>query len=91
MASILHGNATTTPRVRKEIQDSTESIAKLAKRYGINEKTVLKWKHRSTTVDHKTGPKVRPSVLTPLEQQIICRDDSGMLIWKTCGITKLKN
>ena len=72
MGSILHGNATTTPRVRKEIQESTESIAKLAKRYGINEKTVLKWKHRSTTTDNKTGPKVRPSVLTPLEQQIIC-------------------
>ncbi len=72
MGSILHGNAKTTPRIRKEIQDSTESIAKLAKRYNINEKTVLKWKHAGTIYDRKTGPTVRPSVLTTLEQQVIC-------------------
>ena len=32
MASILHGNAKTTPRIRKEIQESEESIAALAKK-----------------------------------------------------------
>ncbi len=45
MGSILHGNATTTPRIRKEIQDAQESLATLAERYYINEKTVLHWKH----------------------------------------------
>ena len=33
MEHIHHANARTTPRIRQEIQDSQESIAKLAKRY----------------------------------------------------------
>ena len=72
MASILHGNATTTPRIRKEIQDSKKSIAQLAKQFGVNPKTVIKWKHRTTTEDEKTGPKTRKSALTELEQLLIC-------------------
>ncbi len=36
MGSLLHANATTTPRIRKEIQESKESAPKLAKRLGIN-------------------------------------------------------
>ena len=72
MGSILHGNAKTTPRIRKEIQDSQESLAKLAKRYGLNEKTVLYWKHAGTVEDKKCGPRVRKSVLSDLEQQAIC-------------------
>ena len=45
MGHIHHANARTTVRVRKEIQNSTESIAQLAERYAINPKTVLYWKH----------------------------------------------
>ena len=72
MGSILHGNATTTPRIRKEIQDAQESLATLAERYHINEKTVLRWKHADGVEDKKSGPKVRKSVLNELEQQAIC-------------------
>ena len=72
MASILHGNAKTTPRIRKEIQESEESIAALAKKYNINFKTVLYWKHADSVEDKKSGPKTRPSVSTELEQQAIC-------------------
>ena len=36
MAQVLHGGARTTPSVRREIQNSKESIMKLAKRFGIN-------------------------------------------------------
>lgn len=39
MGSILHSNAKTTPKLRKEIQDSKESIAALAKRLSLNPKT----------------------------------------------------
>lgn len=72
MASILHGNAKTTPRIRQEIQDSDESLATLAARYSLNEKTVLKWKHASGIEDKKSGPATRRSVLSVLEQQAIC-------------------
>ena len=59
-------------RIRKEIQESEESIAALAKKYNINFKTVLYWKHADSVEDKKSGPKTRPSVLTELEQQAIC-------------------
>jgi transposase InsO family protein len=56
MGQILHGSATTTEAVRRAMQNSQESLRKLAKRYGINPKTVEKWKKRASTVDWKTGP-----------------------------------
>lgn len=80
MASILHGNATTTPRIRKEIQDSKKSIAKLANQFGINPKTVIKWKHRTTTQDQKTGPKHRKSALSELEQLLVCEVRKTLLL-----------
>ena len=47
MGQVLHGSATTTEAVRRAIQDSQESLRSLARRYGINPKTVAKWKKRS--------------------------------------------
>ena len=35
MGQLLHGSATTTEVVRRAIQNSEESIAKLAKRYNL--------------------------------------------------------
>ena len=40
MGQVLHGCARTTAAVRRAIQDSEESLVKLAKRYDINPKTV---------------------------------------------------
>ena len=72
MGSILHGNAKTTPRIRKEIQNSVESATEIAKRLGCNIKTVLKWKKASSTSDKRSGPIQPKSVLSLAEQQIIC-------------------
>jgi hypothetical protein len=47
MGQVLHGSATTTEAVRRAIQNSQESLRALSKRYGINQKTVAKWKHRN--------------------------------------------
>ncbi len=72
MASVLHGSARTTPRLRAELQASKESSRALAARYGLNPKTVLKWRKRTTTSDAPMGPKVpRSTVLTPLEEAVI--------------------
>ena len=46
MGQVLHGCATTTEAVRRAIQNSQKSLRTLAKRYGINPKTVAKWKKR---------------------------------------------
>jgi hypothetical protein len=46
MGQVLHGCATTTEAIRRAIQNSQESLRALATRYGINAKTVAKWKKR---------------------------------------------
>ena len=55
MGQFLHGSAATTEAVRRAIQHSQESLRALAKRYGINQKTVAKWKRRTSVADLPTG------------------------------------
>jgi hypothetical protein len=72
MGSVLHGCARTTPRIRAELQASQESSRALAARYGLNPKTVRKWRKRATTADAPMGPKVpKSTVLTPAEEAIV--------------------
>ena len=72
MGQILHGSATTTEAIRRAIQNSPESLRALAKRYGINQKTVAKWKKRTSVADLATGPKEpKSTVLSPDEEAII--------------------
>ena len=72
MAEVLHGSARTTPRVRAELQRSQESTRALAARYGLNPKTVAKWRGRATTADAPMGPRdARSTVLTPVEEAMI--------------------
>ena len=63
MGQVLHGCATTTEAVRRAIQNSQESLRALAKRYGINQKTVAKWRQRETVADLPTGPKEAKSTV----------------------------
>ena len=71
MGQVLHGCATTTEAVRRAIQHSQESLRALARRYGINQKTVAKWKKRSATADLPTGPKDPKSTSLSLEDEAV--------------------
>ena len=71
MGQVHHGSATTTAAVRRAIQHSQESLRTLAKRYGINQKTVAKWKKRTSTADRKTGPSEPRSTVLSLEQEAL--------------------
>ncbi len=72
MAAGLHGSARTTPRVRAELQASQEATRALATRYGLNPKTVAKWRKRTTTADRAMGPsRPRSTVLTEAEEAIV--------------------
>jgi transposase InsO family protein len=72
MGQLLHKCATTTEKTRREIQLSKESIATLARRYGVNRKTIAKWKNRTTCQDTPMGPKIRRSkALTQQEEQVV--------------------
>lgn len=72
MGQILHGSATTTEAVRRAIQNSQASLRELAGRYGINPKTVAKWRRRGSACDAPMGPKEpRSTVLTKEEEALI--------------------
>ncbi len=71
MGQVLHGSATTTEAVRRAIQRSQESLRTLAKRHGINPKTVAKWKKRSSVVDLPTGPQQPASTVLSVEEEAI--------------------
>jgi transposase-like protein len=71
MGQVLHGSATTTEAVRRAIQRSQESLRSLAKRYGINQKTVAKWKQRSSVADLPTGPREPRSTVLSIDDEAI--------------------
>src|SRR5260370_30134510 len=71
MGQILHGCATRTEAVRRAIQHSQESLRALAKRYGINQKTVAKWKGRTSVADLSTGPKEPRSTVLSVEEEAV--------------------
>ena len=71
MGQVLHGSARTTEAVRRAIQHSQESLRALSKRYGINQKTVAKWKRRTSVADIPTGPKTPSSTALTIEEEAV--------------------
>lgn len=66
----LHANATTTPRTRKYLQESTKSDRELAQELGISITTVRRWRNRSHISDNHTTPHLIHKVLRQ-EQEIL--------------------
>ena len=71
MCQVLHGSATTTEAIRRAIQHSQASLRQLAKRYGINPKTVAKWKARPSTADQRPGPREPRSTTLWAEEEAV--------------------
>lgn len=69
MGQVLHGSATTTEAIRRAIQNSQESLRALSKCYGINQKTVAKWKKRTSVADLPTGPRQPCSTVLSVEDE----------------------
>ena len=72
MGQVLHGCARTTEAVRREIQNSKESVKALSERLGLNYKTVLKWKSRDFVHDMPMGPKNPHSTVLTREEEAAC-------------------
>ena len=72
MGHMLHARARTTPEVRREIQNSQESVMALAGRYGVNPKTIQKWRTRAFVHDAPMGPKIiRSKSLSQIEKAVV--------------------
>ena len=71
MASVLHGCARTTPRVRAELQASQDKTSVLARRYGLSRSTVVKWRARATTADAPMGPRRPASTVLSLTEEAL--------------------
>ena len=72
MGQILHGSATTTHAIRAAIQRSKAPLKDIAAQYGLNRKTVAKWRRRAFVNDAPMGPKTpRSTVLTAEEEAIV--------------------
>lgn len=66
------GTTRTTAATRRAIQQSSEGIRSIARRHGVDPKTVAKWRRRVSIDDYKGGPKVLgSSVLTIGEEAMI--------------------
>lgn len=68
----LHANATTTPKIRTYIQQSTAPVAVLAAELGVSETTVRRWRGRTTVTDRSHAPTTRTTTLSPVEERLIC-------------------
>jgi transposase InsO family protein len=68
----LHANATTTPKVRAYIQQSTAPVSVLAAELGVSEQTIRRWRGRSSVLDRSHAPMRPTSRLSPLEERLIC-------------------
>jgi len=61
MTKKLHGRARAPVEVRAAIQSSNAPLGELAAQYGLNKKTVAKWRKRGSVEDAPMGPKQRGS------------------------------
>ena len=66
----LHSQATTTPKVRADIQASDEPAWVLAERHGTTEQTVYKWRHRDSVEDRSHTPHRLQTTLTPAQEAV---------------------
>lgn len=69
----LHKQATTTPKIRAEIQAAPSDITdrKLAKRYGVHISTIRRWRARNDVRDRPHTRHNLLSSLTPQQEEIL--------------------
>jgi hypothetical protein len=76
-----HPSATTSKRTRRAIQRSDESDQVLARRFGVNRKTIAKWRARKTVANAPMGPKEMGSSVHDYEREaviVLYRRRSGL-------------
>ena len=78
----LHANATTTPKIRTYIQNSTASVAELAKELSVSQTTIRRWRARKSTSDRSHKKNNLGQSTSPVKETLITslRRDVGLSI-----------
>jgi transposase-like protein len=71
MQVTLHANATTTPKTRAYIQRSKEPVAVLAAELGVGEKTIRRWRGRTSVADRSHTPHKLATSLRDVEERLV--------------------
>jgi transposase InsO family protein len=93
MTMRIHPNARTTPRTRAEIQASNEPVAVLARRHGVSEVTIRRWRGRTDQQDrshrrHNLGQSTSPTeeaLIVTLRQELRLSCDDITEVLNRCG------
>ncbi len=80
MLITLHKNARTTPAIRAEIAASSESTRALAKRFGVSELTIAKWRKRASVNDLPHTPHRLQTTLSPAQEAIVVELRKSLLL-----------
>ncbi|MEF8982685.1 IS481 family transposase [Thiohalorhabdus sp.] len=75
----LHGNATTTPRIREYIQESSKGERALAKELGVTRDTVRRWRKKGATTDGSHVPERLQTTLDPATETVLV--ELRRLLW----------
>ena len=76
----LHGQATTTPKIRAAIQASDEPAWLVAERHGTSEQTVWKWRKRDSVEDRSHTPHRLQTTLTPAQEAVAVALRKSLLV-----------
>ena len=89
MLITLHKNARTTPAIRAEIAASNESTRALAKRFGVSELTIAKWRKRASVNDLPHTPHRLQTTLSPAQEAIVVELRKSLLScpWVTWSLS----
>lgn len=71
MLTQIHKLARTTPAVRAEIAASSDSVRTIARRLGLNEMTVRKWRRRTSFEDRSHTAHHLQTTLTPAQEAVV--------------------
>jgi transposase-like protein len=71
MGQALHGCTRTTAAIRRAIQHGRESPRALARRHGVNPKTIAEWRARGDVAGRRTGPAEPRSTTLSAEDEAI--------------------